>query len=255
MTDQPINTESQNTDTALPVNAETKNHPALGYKKEIILSVGLVLLIVILVGIISSQQQKAENNAWKDIFIATYVTQTQGKDLTTELNEAIAKNKGAKANFYAYMLELSSSGAGLEKANLEKAEAAAKSFIEKYPTNPLINNVRLDYATVLFNLDKLEDALKNYNLVLKNNPNYLEGEAMLFRALTLEKLGKKNEALDAYTAIASSSNKNMMSDIKEYATFARSRLQQTDTAAAATKDAEKAETMTKSEIAPEKEVK
>ncbi len=213
------------------------HHPIVkqlaGYKKEIIIATVAVFVLLVLYAVISSSQKAAEQKAWEDIFVATYTAQVQKKPLAQELEKAIKENEGASAIFYAQMLQGSALGADLsKKEDLEKAAAAYESFVKKFPESKFIGQVRVDYGTVLANLGKYDDARTQYRFVIDNGPAYMEGEALLYSALTLEKEGKTKEAIAAYSKVVEANSQTILGTITEYATFARARLLKSDAAVA-----------------------
>ncbi len=55
------------------------------------------------------------------------------------------------------------------KDQFENQEEAIKNFIEKYPNYPLVDNLKLQLASLYNEKGKLEDAIKIYNEIIKSN--------------------------------------------------------------------------------------
>ena len=183
-----------------------------------------VLIISVTIATISENKEASELAAWNKILNATFVAQTSDKDLTKELNSILDQGAGStNAGFYAQMLILENTGISYEQSKLKEAKKAGTAFINNYPENKFIDQVKVDLATVLFNLKDFQGALKLYNEVCNSQTSYLQGEANLFKALTQEKLGKESDAIQTYTFISSESN-DFLGSIKEYALFAKSQL-------------------------------
>ena len=205
----------------------------LAFKRQI--GVALVALLVALVAylIIDYMQQKADQKAWTSIFAAQYSAQIENKPEAQLLETVITECSGARALFYARMLQYGDLALIGSPESLKSAQEACEAFLKDYPSHPFAGQVRVDYGSILANQGKTDLARAQYAQVAKNGPDYVRVEAALFEALCLEKEGKLQEALDAYGKIINNPSPLYMNDIiVDYASFAKANLLQKQTAAA-----------------------
>ena len=207
---------------------ETFAHIAIRKFKKVAIYLIIVIAIALTISIISARQESAKLDAWNKILVATFTAQTTQGDLADEVSKATKGIAGTDAAQYGDMLVLSSAGITYDKSKLELAKAAGENFIKTNPKHPFISQVKLDYGTVLFNLEDYEGAVKAYSDAIDSNVTYLKAEALFFKGLALEKLGKDDEAIQTYTAVMDdikTNDKAILSNIAEYAEFSRAKLQ------------------------------
>ncbi len=80
--------------------------------------------------------------------------------------------------------------------NYIKALTEFKMFIETYSLSPMLNPVRLSTGYTLLNLKRYDEALTYYDKVIEEEEDGSEpkARALLFRAVTLKRIGKPEEA-------------------------------------------------------------
>lgn len=234
MKDDPTNNENPSEAEKVLLAVESSAHSAvataLHHKKGIAIATAAVIVISLGYALVSHFQAKAETAAWNGIFKAEFTARQQSK--ATSLDEQLKAAEGATAHanarFYAYMLEIAQHGAGKDKAEWEKAAAAAAKFVKEFPHNPFINQVRLDYGAILTNLGDYAKAEEQYDKVVKSGNPEEQASARLFAALAQERAGRLDQARDSYNRLAATG-----SGFAEVAVFARTRLEQRTAAPAA----------------------
>ena len=201
----------------------------LSLKKELAFAGIIVGAAIILYAVITSSQEKADRAAWRDTFVASYEARRNQTSLPDGLEKVMAECKGARALFYTQMLSYADLGQSADTDDLERAAGLCRAFLADYPTHPFAGQVRVDYATVLGNLGKHEEALAQYQQVRTSGPDYMKGEAQLFAALTLQKLDREAEALDILSRLEGDGGTKYMGNIVEFAAFARAQILQKQT--------------------------
>jgi TolA-binding protein len=80
--------------------------------------------------------------------------------------------------------------------NYAKALNELESFMDTYSTSPMLNPVRLSTGYTLLNLKRYDEALSYYNQVIDvaEDGSEPKARALLFRAVTLKRIGKPEEA-------------------------------------------------------------
>lgn len=211
----------------LLLNMENSAHNIIAkvveVKKMIILATVAIVVLALLFAIVSQIQQKAENKAWNNIFVAEFNARQQGKaDALDEQFKKIAPEiANSKARFYPQMLELAQYGVSDKKEDLQKAAAAAEKFLAEFPKSSFVNQVRLDYAAVLANLGDCAKAEAQYKEVMATGDRDEKYSARLFAALMQEQTGHNEEALDNYARLA-----NERAELASVAAYARLRLEE-----------------------------
>ena len=206
---------------------DTFAHKAARKFKKVSVYLIIVIVIALVISIISEKKESDKINSWNKILKATFTAQTNFTDLSTEVAKANADISGTQASQYGDMLIISSAGITYDQEKLELAKKAGEEFINSDPKNPFIDQVKLDYGTVLFNLEDYNGAIKSYQEVINSNNSYLIHEALLYKALAQEKLGKDDEAIETYTAVIDNINKSgkkALANFADYASFARIQL-------------------------------
>jgi tetratricopeptide (TPR) repeat protein len=79
-------------------------------------------------------------------------------------------------------------------------ETAASEWAQTLEIRPNDSKARNNYCDALLQLGKYDDALKEINLVLENEPEY--PPALCTKGEILEKLGKKEEAQQLFAKVA-----------------------------------------------------
>ncbi len=205
----------------------------LVFKREIGIGLVAIMLGLVLYLIVTYLQERSDNKAWAAIFAAQYTAQVEGKPEAALLDKVIADCSGARALFYARMLQYGDNAITGSPESLKSAQASCEAFLKDYPSHAFAGQVRVDYGSILANQGKYDLARAQYAQVAKQGPDYMRGEASLFEALCLEKEGKLQEALDAYGKIINGSGTLYMNDIiVDYASFAKTLLLQKQAPAA-----------------------
>lgn len=218
-------------------------------KLVIAAAVAAVVLASLLYAMVTRAQNRAENAAWRQIFAADFSARQQPKtvDLHGKFAQGEKDTAGAKARFYIYMRELAQYGASADKADWEKAAAAAEKFTREFPSHPFINQVRMDYAAVLTNLGAYDKAEAQYNAVAAAGTPDEKASARMFTAMLQERSGKEEAAHDSYARLA---NDLANREVATIAAFARLRLEEKMKAAAAPQKTEPAASATPEKAAP-----
>ena len=206
---------------------QTFAHKAAAKFRKFAIYLIIVIVIALVISIVSEKKEADKIASWNKILTATFTAQTNFTDLAAEVAKANTGISGTGAAQYGDMLIMSSAGITYDREKLELAKKAGEEFISSDPQNPFINQVKLDYGTVLFNLEDYEGAIKSYQEVINSNTTYLVHEALLYKALAQEKLGKDAEAIETYTAVIDNISKNKkvtLANFADYASFARTQL-------------------------------
>ena len=211
----------------------------ISLRKELIFAGIIVGAAIILYAIISSSQEKADREAWRGIFIAGYNARRNQTSLPDGLAKVMEECKGARALFYAQMLSYADLGESADTDDLERAAGICRAFLADFPAHPFAGQVRVDYATLLGNLGRHDEALALYQQVGTGGPDYLRGEAQLFAALSLQRLGREAEALDVLSRLEGDGGARYIGNIVEFAAFARAQIIQRQTQDFAAEPAEK----------------
>lgn len=85
------------------------------------------------------------------------------------------------------------------QGNLQQAEDALKKCINEFKRNKILLEVRLSLAMVFEDMKKYDQAVAQYNMVDDNE--YVKPEALTGAARMYEIMGKREEAMDAYTKL------------------------------------------------------
>ena len=224
----PDDTQQQGAEAGVPGHSPMVEK-ILSLKKELIFAGVIIGAAMILYAIISTSQEKADREAWRSIFVAGYNARRNQTSLPDGLEKVMEECKGARALFYAQMLSYADLGESVDAADLERAAGICRAFLADYPSHPFAAQVRVDYATLLGNLGKHEEALAQYQRVGEGGPDYLRGEAQLFAALTLQKLGREAEALDMLSRLEGDGGAKYIGNIVEFAAFSRAQILQKQT--------------------------
>ncbi len=207
---------------------DTFAHKVAAKLKKVSIALIIVIAIAVAISIFSERKEAAKIDSWNKILQATFTAQTELESISTEVSKATAEIPGTTAAQYGDMLVIGDSGITYDKEKLEMAKKAAEDFIKTDPKNPFINQVKLDYGTVLFNLGDYDGAIKEYQEVINSKEKYLTHEALLYKGITQEKLGKDSDAIATYTSViddvASKDNPTLL-NFADYARFARTQLQ------------------------------
>ncbi len=206
-------------------------HKVVAKFRKVAIYLVIVIVIAIAISIISERKEAAKIDSWNTILKATFAAQTTFGDMSSEIAKATKEIPDTPASQYGDMLVISAAGITYDKAKLELAKKAGEEFIKTNPKNSFINQVKLDYGTILFNLEDYEGAIKSYQEVINSKEEYLMHEALLYKALAQEKLGKDDEAIKTYTAVIDNINgtdkraeKVALGNLADYASFAKTLL-------------------------------
>ena len=206
---------------------DTFAHKVTAKFRKVAIYLVIVIVIALVISIISERKEAAKIDSWNKILKATFTAQTTLGDIAGEVAKATDEIPGTPASQYGDMLVISAAGITYDKAKLELAKKAGEKFIKTDPANSFINQVKLDYGTILFNLEDYEGAIKSYQEVINSKAQYLIHEALLYKALAQEKLGKDDEAIKTYTAVIDNINesqKAVLGNLADYASFAKTLL-------------------------------
>ena len=81
--------------------------------------------------------------------------------------------------------------------NFTQAASFFKGFLETFTQSDLINYVRLGYAWALLNKSQFDESLATYNTIIeteKQDDSRVKALALLYRAITLKKMGDLDQA-------------------------------------------------------------
>ncbi len=207
---------------------DTFAHKAFTKFKKIALYLIILLAVALGISYFSEYKEAQKLDSWNKILQATYSSQVNLSDnFAADIAKATTAIPGTPAEPYGNILVLNSAGNSIDKTQLELAKKAGADFISKNPKHPFIDQVKLDYGTVLFNLGDFAGAVKAYNEVINSKTEYLLQEALLYKGLAQEKLGKDQEAIETYTTIINNSKASDnigLSSFVNYASFARTQI-------------------------------
>jgi len=95
-----------------------------------------------------------------------------------------------------------SASAALGSGDYKKAEAGFSSFLEKYPKDSLADGAKVGLGDVYYARKDYPNALKEYGQALNDHPQGGKApDAGLKLGITLESMGRKLEAGDAYKRV------------------------------------------------------
>ncbi|MHC4872470.1 MAG: tetratricopeptide repeat protein [Planctomycetota bacterium] len=180
--------------------------------REIAYTAVAILVVVSIYGIIVSQQEKAEKEAWK--VTAQALQSDKSKD---ELGKVIKDYQGTEAVTYATLQLIKKH---FDDNESTKARLLAKDFLNKHPDDYFAPQIRIEYGRLLEWEGKWEAAMQEY---VKIKTGYLLADSMLGKARCLEQLNRLEEAKAEYKRIISTSNSQgwwqTTRNIKETASF------------------------------------
>ncbi len=172
------------------------------YKRELLAALAVVLLAALLFGYTRHAERRAQENAWRELFLTIYKAQTGPQaDLVKELDNAKVMDASARAVFYGYMKQMLALSDRDDTASLQKMTAVAGAFLDRYPQHYFAPQVRADRGKARMRLGEFEKARADLEAAVKSERSYLEGEVRLALAQCYEAQDDLQRAEDAYLEI------------------------------------------------------
>jgi tetratricopeptide (TPR) repeat protein len=168
------------------------------YRREILFVLGLVLAALVVYAVADSMQKTAEAEASAALAEARMTTEPGARaDALLAVADAHAGTETAVVARLEAVLGRAATGAAPETV-VETADA----FLAEHGDHAFAGQVRLIRARALVAGGRLEEAADALETALAGTTPYLEAEMRMLRAEVLDRLGRDEEAREAYLRVS-----------------------------------------------------